>query len=99
MEARIDYMNSKILQDVVKRINATSAAVPKGTLPPGLANLVLRRASQINGCAMDGWLLAVPSWRALSRAGRRGGRRCLVRPLLGLVSRLSGRPRLSTPGT
>jgi len=52
MEARIDHMDSKILQDFVKRINATSAAVPKGTLPPGLANLVLTRASQINGCAV-----------------------------------------------
>lgn len=52
MEARIDYRSSKILQDFVKRINATSAAVPKGTLPPGLANLVLTRASQINGCAV-----------------------------------------------
>jgi AhpD family alkylhydroperoxidase len=52
MEARIDYRNSKILQDFVKRINATSAVVPKGTLPPGLANLVLTRASQINGCAV-----------------------------------------------
>jgi len=52
MEARIDWSNSKILQDFVKRINATSAVVPKGTLPPGLANLVLTRASQINGCAV-----------------------------------------------
>jgi AhpD family alkylhydroperoxidase len=52
MEARIDSGNSKILQDFVKRLNATSAVVPKGTLPPGLANLVLTRASQINGCAV-----------------------------------------------
>src|SRR5260370_20435281 len=52
MEARIDFSNSKILQEFVKRLNATSAAVPKGTLPPGLANLVLTRASQINGCAV-----------------------------------------------
>jgi AhpD family alkylhydroperoxidase len=52
MEARIDFTNSKILQDFVKRINATSAVVPKGTLPPALANLVLTRASQINGCAV-----------------------------------------------
>ncbi|HYK66728.1 MAG TPA: carboxymuconolactone decarboxylase family protein [Streptosporangiaceae bacterium] len=52
VEARIDFRNSKILQDFVKRINATSAAVPKGTLPPGLANLILTRASQINGCAV-----------------------------------------------
>jgi len=52
MEPRIDYTNSKILQDFVKRLNATSAVVPKGTLPPGLANLVLTRASQINGCSV-----------------------------------------------
>jgi AhpD family alkylhydroperoxidase len=52
MEARIDFTSSKILQDFVKRLNATSAVVPKGTLPPGLANLVLTRASQINGCAV-----------------------------------------------
>jgi AhpD family alkylhydroperoxidase len=52
MEARIDFNTSKILQNFVKRLNATSAAAPKGTLPPGLANLVLTRASQINGCAV-----------------------------------------------
>ncbi len=52
MDARIDFSTSKILQDFVKRINATSAAVPKGTLPSGLADLVLTRASQINGCAV-----------------------------------------------
>ena len=50
--ARIDFSNSKTLQEFVKRLNATSAAVPKGTLPKGLANLVLTRASQINGCAV-----------------------------------------------
>jgi AhpD family alkylhydroperoxidase len=52
MEARIDFSSSKILTDFVKRINATSAAVPQGMLPPGLANLVMTRASQINGCAV-----------------------------------------------
>jgi AhpD family alkylhydroperoxidase len=52
METRIDFNSSKILQDFVKRLNATSAVVPKGTLPPGLANLVLTRASQVNGCAV-----------------------------------------------
>ena len=52
MEARIDFSNSKILQEFVKRLNAAAAAVPNGTLPPGLANLVLTRASQINGCSV-----------------------------------------------
>jgi AhpD family alkylhydroperoxidase len=52
MDARIDFRNSKILQDFVKRLNAASAVVPQGTLPPGLANLILTRASQINGCAV-----------------------------------------------
>jgi len=51
MEARIDFTSSRILQDFVKRLNAASA-VSKGTLPPGLANLVLTRASQVNGCAV-----------------------------------------------
>jgi AhpD family alkylhydroperoxidase len=52
VEARIDFSNSEILQEFGKRLNATSAAVPQGTLPPRLANLVLTRASQINGCAV-----------------------------------------------
>jgi AhpD family alkylhydroperoxidase len=52
LEARIDFSSSKILQDFVKRINATAAAVPARTLPPGLANLVMTRASQINGCSV-----------------------------------------------
>lgn len=50
--ARIDFDDSKILQDFAKRLNATAAVVPQGTLPKGLANLVLTRASQINGCAV-----------------------------------------------
>jgi AhpD family alkylhydroperoxidase len=52
MDARIDVRNSTILQQFVKRLNAMSTAVLEGTLPPGLANLVLTRASQINGCAV-----------------------------------------------
>jgi AhpD family alkylhydroperoxidase len=51
MEARIDFTNSRILQEFIKRLNA-AAGVSKGTLPPGLANLVLTRASQVNGCAV-----------------------------------------------
>jgi AhpD family alkylhydroperoxidase len=52
METRIDFSSSKILQEFTKRLNATWAAAPEGTLPSGLANLVLTRASQINGCAV-----------------------------------------------
>ena len=52
MEARIDWTTSPILQGVVKRLNALSAVIPQGTLPEGLQNLVLIRASQINGCSV-----------------------------------------------
>ncbi len=52
MNARLDYRDSEFLQKFVKHINAAGAAVPPGTLPAGLQNLVLIRASQINGCAV-----------------------------------------------
>ena len=51
MDARLDYDNSEILQKFVKRLNS-AAAVPQGTLPLATVNLVLTRASQINGCAV-----------------------------------------------
>ena len=52
MDARLDYHSSGILQKFVKHLSSAAAAVPQGTLPPATVNLVLTRASQINGCAV-----------------------------------------------
>src|SRR5262245_3165372 len=53
MNARLDYNSTEILQKFVKHINSAAAAVgSQSTLPPATANLVLIRASQINGCAV-----------------------------------------------
>ena len=52
MDARLDYHSSGILQKFAKHLNSAAAAVPRGTLPPATVNLVLTRASQINGCAV-----------------------------------------------
>ncbi len=51
MDARLDYASSEILQKFVKHLNSAAAAMPQGTLPLATVNLVLTRASQINGCA------------------------------------------------
>lgn len=50
--ARLDFTSSTILQKFAKHLNAAAAAVPKGTLPEATMNLMLTRASQINGCAV-----------------------------------------------
>jgi AhpD family alkylhydroperoxidase len=52
VDARLDYNDSEILQKFVKHINAAAAVVSQSTLPPATANLVLIRASQINGCSV-----------------------------------------------
>src|ERR1700735_3621021 len=52
MDARLDYNGSAILQKFMKHLISAGAAVPQGTLPPATQNLVLTRASQINGCAV-----------------------------------------------
>ena len=52
MDARLDYNSNEILQKFVKHINAAGAAVARSTLPTATQNLVLIRASQINGCAV-----------------------------------------------
>jgi AhpD family alkylhydroperoxidase len=52
MDARLDYHSSGILQKFVKHLSSAAAAVPQATLPPATVNLVLTRASQINGCAV-----------------------------------------------
>jgi AhpD family alkylhydroperoxidase len=52
MDARLDFSSSEILQKFVKHLNGAAGAVPRGTLPVATHNLVLTRASQINGCAV-----------------------------------------------
>ena len=52
MDARLDYNSSEILQKFVKHINTAGAAVSQSALPAATANLVLIRASQINGCSV-----------------------------------------------
>src|SRR6201996_9205190 len=50
---RIDYNSSEILQKFGRHFNTAARTVTsQSTLPPGIANLVLVRASQINGCAV-----------------------------------------------
>jgi AhpD family alkylhydroperoxidase len=51
MNARLDYNDSPILQKFVKHL-ISAAAIAQGTLPAATENLVLIRASQINGCAV-----------------------------------------------
>jgi len=52
MNARLDYGSSEILQKFVKHLVAASAVTQQAGLPPATANLVLIRASQINGCSV-----------------------------------------------
>jgi AhpD family alkylhydroperoxidase len=52
MDARLDVNSNEILQKAVKHLVSAAAAVPRGTLPAGTANLVQIRASQINGCSV-----------------------------------------------
>ena len=51
MNARLDYTTSQGLQKFVKHLNAAGRAFG-GSLPESTANLVLIRASQINGCSV-----------------------------------------------
>ncbi len=52
MDARLDFNGSEILQKFVKHINSAGAAVRQSGLPASTQNLVLIRASQINGCSV-----------------------------------------------
>jgi AhpD family alkylhydroperoxidase len=53
MDARLDFTSSETLQKFVKHINsAAMAAGSKSALPTATQNLVLIRASQINGCSV-----------------------------------------------
>jgi len=53
VDARLDYSDSTILQKFVKHINSAGRVVgPQSTLPVATQNMVLLRASQINGCSV-----------------------------------------------
>jgi AhpD family alkylhydroperoxidase len=53
MNARLDYDSSEVLQKFVRHINAAGrAAGEQSKVPLSTLNLVLIRASQINGCAV-----------------------------------------------
>jgi len=53
MNARIDYTGSAVLQRFAKYLNSAGrAAGEQSTVPVSTLNLVLTRASQINGCAV-----------------------------------------------
>jgi AhpD family alkylhydroperoxidase len=52
MNARLDYNSSEVLQKFAKHLIAASAALQQAALPAATANLVLIRASQINGCSV-----------------------------------------------
>jgi AhpD family alkylhydroperoxidase len=52
MEARIDYYANPIAAKFAKHINAAGLALKKTGLPAEIPNLVLLRASQINGCGV-----------------------------------------------
>ena len=53
MDARLDYNSSETLQKFIKQFNAAAMSVQgRSGLPAATLNLVLLRASQINGCAV-----------------------------------------------
>jgi AhpD family alkylhydroperoxidase len=53
MDARLDFNGTEILQKFVKHLNTAATAIGSPpVLPPGTGNLMLIRASQINGCSV-----------------------------------------------
>lgn len=52
MEARFDYYSNPIAAKFAKHINAAGLSLKKTGLPEEIPNLVLIRASQINGCGV-----------------------------------------------
>jgi AhpD family alkylhydroperoxidase len=53
VDARLDYNSSEIMQKFTKQFNAAAMSVQgRSGLPAATQNLVLLRASQINGCAV-----------------------------------------------
>ena len=52
MDGRLDFNGTEILQKFSRHPNAAAMAVPASILPPGTGNLMVIRASQINGCSV-----------------------------------------------
>jgi AhpD family alkylhydroperoxidase len=52
MEARLDYYSNPIAAKFAKHINSAGRALQDAALPEWIPNLVLIRASQINGCGV-----------------------------------------------
>jgi AhpD family alkylhydroperoxidase len=52
MEARFDLFGSALMPQFIRRFNAASQVVVQSALPRATHDLVLIRASQINGCGM-----------------------------------------------
>ncbi|HKT00155.1 MAG TPA: carboxymuconolactone decarboxylase family protein [Rugosimonospora sp.] len=52
MEPRIDVMANELGAKIAKRIYNASLAIDQSPLPKATQNLVMLRASQINGCGM-----------------------------------------------
>ena len=52
MDARLDYKSSEVLQKFGKSLNSAGMVSAQSPLPTATRNLVLIRASQINGCAV-----------------------------------------------
>ncbi|MCC3764199.1 carboxymuconolactone decarboxylase family protein [Glycomyces sp. TRM65418] len=52
MEARLDYYSNPVGAKFQKYLNSAGRALDDASLPEGIPNLVLIRASQINGCGV-----------------------------------------------
>ena len=52
MEARIDYYSNPVTVKFAKYINSAGRALADASLPDGIGNLIMIRASQINGCGV-----------------------------------------------
>jgi AhpD family alkylhydroperoxidase len=52
MDARFNYYGNAVAAKFAKHINSAAAVVTQSTLPASTGNLVVIRASQINGCSV-----------------------------------------------
>ena len=52
MDARLNYFENPALAKVIKHLNSAGRVMADSTLPTATQNLVMLRASQINGCGV-----------------------------------------------